>query len=265
MNSQAIIQGIRDGNDHNGGIRCLQLFRAEVTYFAQLQAEVIRLCRTERGSSVGDATHVTHWTKPHGVVVQFSLLNASGRYDDFSADHDLSCFGKSFHGASSYAAVARMTETFPHTVNFRINVLGPGASLSPHEEHAVIRTRAGSIGLRTRFHLPICTNPGAEMILDGEVFHLEAGTVYLINHGCVHWARNGGEADRIHLLWDLLLTREAFDFMFAEPAPTPLFRRIRAAEWIPAPVRSEEIGAYERIAPLVTQDQARQVGWCDIQ
>src|SRR5947209_3927483 len=110
MNGEAILVGIRDAIYHQGGIRCLQLFRADETYFGQLLAEVIRLCRTECGSRVGDPGHVTNWTRPRGEVVQFSLLNASGRYDDFSADHDLSCFGKRFHGSRTYPAVARMID-----------------------------------------------------------------------------------------------------------------------------------------------------------
>jgi hypothetical protein len=265
MNSEAIRTGIRDANYHQGGIRCLQLFTAEETFFGQLRTEVIRLCQTECGSRVGDPGHVTNWTRPRGEVVQFSLLNASGRYDDFRADHDLSCFGKRFHGTATYPSLARMVDTFPHTVNFRVNLLGPGARLSPHEEHSVIRTRTGSVALRTRFHLPVCTNPSAEMMLDGDVYRLEVGRVYLVNHGCVHSACNYGNHDRIHLVWDMLMTREAFQFMFEAAMPTPLFRRVGEAEWVPAAVRSERISGYERIAPLVTRDQAIRLDWCEIQ
>jgi hypothetical protein len=265
MNSEAILDGIRDANDHKGGIRSLRLFKADEIYFSELQEEVVRLCRTEQGSWVGDAAHVTNWTKPRGAVIQFSLLNASGRYDDFGADHDLSCFGKRFHGSSAYPALARLADNLPHIVNLRINLMGPGASLAPHEEHTVIRTRAGSIALRTRFHLPIRTNPQAEMMLDGEIFQLEAGTVYFINHGCVHWARNAGDDDRIHLLWDMLLTREAFEFMLSAPEPTPFFKRIPEAQWMPVAVRSERVGAYERITPLVTQEESRRISWSEVQ
>src|SRR5688572_27649208 len=200
MKDGEILSGIRDGNYHQGGIRCLKLLRADETYFGRLQAEVERLCRTECGSKVGDAGHITNWTRPRGEVVQFSLLNASGRYDDFRADDDGSCFGKRFHGSRTYPAVAQLVDLFPHTVNFRINLLGPGASLSRHEEHTLIRTRAGSVALRLRFHLPVCTNPGAEIVLDGEVYRLEAGTVYFVNHGCVHSARNGDDQNRVHLV-----------------------------------------------------------------
>jgi hypothetical protein len=265
MNAQELLTGIRDANYHKGGICCLQLFRVDETCFGQLQTEVELLCRTECGSKVGETDHITSWTRPHGEVVQFSLLNASGHYDDFRTDHDLSCFGKRFHGYATYPALAQLTDLFPHTVNFRINLMGPGAGLSPHEEHTVIRTRAGSVALRTRFHLPVFTNPGAEMMLDGEIYRLDAGTVYFVNHGCVHSARNGGDENRIHLVWDMLLTREAFHFMFEEAAPTRFLRRLKQTEWVPATVRAEKIGAYERIVPLVTQDQASRITWCEVQ
>jgi hypothetical protein len=265
MNAEAILAGIRDANYHKGGIRCLRLFIVDEACFCRVRAEVERLCRAERGSKVGATDHITSWTRPRGEVVQFSLLNASGRYDDFGTDHDLSCFGKRFYGSSSYPTLAQLADLFPHTVNFRINLMGPGAGLSPHEEHTVIHTRSGSVALRTRFHLPIFTNPDAEMMLDGEIYRLEAGTVYFVNHGCVHSANNGGGENRIHLVWDMLLTREAFEFMFEKAAPEPLLRRLNQSEWFPTPIRAETVGAYERIVPLVDENQANHISWCDVQ
>ena len=90
--------------------------------------------RGETASIAGDPGHVTNWTRPQGLVRQFSLLNRSGRFDDFSADHDLTCLGKSFHAADRYPALARLVKGFPHAVNFRINAMAPGARLPPHEE-----------------------------------------------------------------------------------------------------------------------------------
>ena len=161
MNAAALLAGIRDANYHNGGIRCLRLLRLDEAFLSTLRTDVERLCHTERGSKVSDPGHVTNWTRPIGEIVQFSLLNASGRYDDFTTDHDLSCFGKRFHDSKAYPALAGIMDVFPHTVNFRINLMGPDARLSAHEEHSVIRTRRGSVALRTRFHLPIITNPRA--------------------------------------------------------------------------------------------------------
>lgn len=265
MNEVELFAGIRDANYHEGGIRCLSLFRVEEIFFGALRADVERLCRNEAGSKVSDPAHVTHWTGPRGSVVQFSLLNRSGRYDDFHSDHDLSCFGKRFHGAAKYPALSRLVNVLPCVTNFRINVMGSHGKLSPHEEHSVIRTASGSVGLRIRLHLPVATNRGAEIVLDGAVYHLELGVVYFVNHGCVHSARNSGEHDRIHLVWDMLLTQEAFAFLFGTAPAGELLRNIYEADRDPAPLRMEKMGAYARIQPHVKREDANQVGWCEMQ
>src|SRR5262245_11305379 len=108
MNTNALLAGIRDANYHEGGIRCLQLFRVKESVLQPLKDNVERLCRNEIGSNVADHDHVTHWAGPRGEVIQFSLLNASGRYDDFRSDHNLSCFGKRFRDVDRYPALARL-------------------------------------------------------------------------------------------------------------------------------------------------------------
>lgn len=265
MKAEALLAGIRDANYHEGGIRCLQIFRVEEPFFIALQADVERLRECETGSKVVEPQHVTHWTGPRGDVVQYSLLNPSGRFDEFRADHDLSCFGKRFRGAAKYPTLARLVELFPDAVNFRVNVLGGGARLSPHEEHSVIRTRSGSIALRVRLHLAVFTNDGAEIVLDGAVYHLKPGLVYLVNHGCVHSARNEGHERRVHLVWDVLFTRETYAFLFEETPPVRILLRVAENEQVPAYQRMETVGAYARIAPHVTREQASQIGWCEVQ
>jgi hypothetical protein len=265
MNEAALLAGIRDGNFHAGGIRCLRVFQVEPAYFAELSADINRLWLWERASDVNDPKHVTNWTRPRGGVIQFSLFNTTGRYDDFSTDHDMSCLGKKFHGAAQYSAVGDFVSLFPHTVNARINVMSAGARLTPHEENAVIRTRAGSIGARVRFHLPITSNPDAELMLDGSVYHLTPGMIYFINHGCVHSACNRGEHPRIHLVWDMLLTRDALDFMFGNDSRTPRLLRIAESDQNPAPIRTERVGPYLRLPSSVARDEADRLVCCDVQ
>ena len=265
MTPAQLFTGIRDGDYHEGGIQCLQLLRLEPHYLDALAGEVVRLTEDERASDVGDPTHVTNWTRPRGKVLQFSLYNSSGRLDDFSRDHDASCLDKRFHGGGSYPQLARLIDWFPHKVNFRINVMGPRSSLAPHEEHALIRSRAGTICARLRLHLPIVTNPEAELILEGSVFRLEAGTIYLVNHGCVHAAINRAAQARIHLVWDMLLTREAFEVLFGDLPPSlPLSRIPEAEQWLLA-CRNERIGAVLRLPPLVSRADSESLEWCEVQ
>jgi hypothetical protein len=260
-----VLGGLRDGDAHRGGIRCLRLFRLEPAYFDRAVAEVMALVRDETASIAGDPGHVTNWTRPQGLVRQFSLLNLSGRFDDFSADHDLSCLGKSFHAAVRYPALASLVKGFPHAVNFRINAMAPGARLPPHEEQLLVRTRAGAIGMRVRCHLPIVAAAAAELMLDGEVYHLDPGIIYLVNHGCVHSASNGGAEERLHLVWDTLLTREAFELLAATAAPDFPAAQISAAERIPQPLRTERIGPFVALPAKVLPAEVERLGWCEIQ
>jgi Aspartyl/Asparaginyl beta-hydroxylase len=261
-----LLSGIRAAAEHRAGIRCLALFRIASSRFSALRAEVEQLCRDERPSQASEPEHITHWTRPFGDVFQFSLLNRSGRFDDFSSDHDQSCIGKTFHAAAAYPAIAAFIASFPHAVNFRINVLGPHAGLSPHEERVTIRTRTGTVGARIRFHLPIVTTAGAELMLEGDVYHLAAQTLYFINHGCVHAAANRSDTARIHLTWDMLLTRQVFDAMFGTVGlPADSFVPIAGGHEVPSPIRIEHVATYERLAPNVTPTEATALALCEPQ
>jgi hypothetical protein len=241
------------------------LFCLEPSYFDSVCAEVLHLVGNETASLAGDPHHVTNWTRPRGVVRQFSLLNRSGRSEDFSTDHDLSCLGKRFHAAARFPSLARLVAGFPHAVNFRINTMAPGARLSPHEEHLLFRTRAGTVGMRLRCHLPVVTETAAELTLDGEVYHLEPGAIHLVNHGCVHAASNGGAAERIHLVWDTLLTRAAFDILAGAATPGFPASRIAPGDRLPRPLRSEPIGSFVALPPRVPPAEAARIDWCEVQ
>lgn len=262
MTPAETLAGIRDANYHEDGIRCLRLLRVAPDFFRALREEVVRLCERESPSNAGASDHVTNWTRPRGEVLQFSLFNASGRCDDFSGDHVPTSVGKRFHMDAAYPRLARFIRELPDAINVRVNVLGPRARLAAHEEHSIIRTRAGTIGVCARLHLPIDTGAGAELLLDGAAYHLEAGVVYFVNHGCIHAATNGA-ARRIHLVWDMLLTRDAYRVAFADgpswASPVPRLGRF------PRPLRIERMGAAIRLPPQVEREEAEQVDFCQPQ
>ena len=54
-----------------------------------------------------------------------------------------------------------------------------------------------------KIHVPLETNPGAVLHVDGEDFHLESGHAWEVNNLAPHGAFNGGEADRIHLIFEV--------------------------------------------------------------
>ncbi len=253
-----ILEGIRDGNYHKGGIRCLQLMQLEDRYFDELGTDIERLLSAEHGSDVTDPRHITNWTRPRGDVTQYSLVNTTGRFDDFSTDHNLSTVGKRFRWTAQYPTLGHFVSVLPDTVNVRLNILGPRARLSAHEEQSIIRTAGGRVSARVRFHLPVITNPRAELILDGAVYHLEARVVYFINHGCVHAAWNRGDIPRVHVVWDSLLTQTTFDRMFRESSMLPVkyFSRDTSS---PAPVRTQRPEAHVALPPTVSWEEASRV------
>ena len=263
MNPTDFCNGLLDGNYHRGGIRCLRLFHVDQSRFAQLKKDTVRFVQDHQPSSVGNAHHVTSWTGHHGKILQYSLLNRSGHSDDYSSDHDLSCEGKWFFDGVSYPALNELIADFPHLINFRIIMQSPRSALLPHEEHVPFLTKKGTVGARLRFHLPIETNPHAEINLDGHIFHLEQEMIYLINQGCVHTAYNKGQHARVHLVWDALFTKKLSEFLFAN---TDCPKYLDACEHKVAPSeRMSDIGSYRRLTPPLPETRTRTLEPCEPQ
>ena len=250
MTLNQLVHRISNADLGRPALRCLRIFELAPDFFARLREECLDLYRSQYPSRVGDREHVTHWTRPRGTVLQFSLLNRTGRYDDTSGDHDQSCNGKYFHDADKYPVLADFLGVFEHSINCRLNVLGPKAALSAHKENVCFRTQSGTVGLRLRFHLPITTNEAAELILDGEVYRFQERQILFFNQGCVHGAKNAGGTDRLHLVWDMLLTPATARLMFGRgPAPLPALRYVPSDQAL-APLRVEPIGHFVQVAPL---------------
>ena len=55
-----------------------------------------------------------------------------------------------------------------------------------------------------RVHIPIITLPGARMVIDDEVHHMEAGTCWFADTRFYHSQFNGSEADRIHMVMTII-------------------------------------------------------------
>jgi len=150
----ALLDGLRLGNDHRGGLRCLAVLPVAAPVLTRLREEVDALCARHPASAPSDRTHVTNWVGPQGDVRTWSLLNRTGRTDDFSADHDLSCEGKWYVHRHDAPRLGSLLDAFPDLVNCRVNLLGSGASLPAHEEHVPFKARSGTIGARIRLHPP---------------------------------------------------------------------------------------------------------------
>ena len=265
--ARRLLEGIRDANYHHAGITCLRLLRLDAARFAALRTETQQLCTQQAPSDVRSTRHVTNWAGPFGKVTQYSLYNATGRFDDFSSDHNASCFGKRFHHKMVFPEMDRLICALPGLINCRLNLIGPSGGLSAHEEHSVVKVLSGLVGIRARFHLPIVTNPLAEISLDGNVYYLEAGSIFFINHGCIHSAVNRGTATRIHLVWDLYLTREACDLFFGDmtdacPAGSV---RVPSSQRCVTPVRTTDISHPRILPPPLSEPEAADLAFLRVQ
>lgn len=260
---QSILVQLMKANHQKRGLKSLRLFRVKPAFFARLRREALDLARENAPSDVSNQYHVTNWTRPIGRAIQFSLLNTSGRFDDTSTDHLPALENKKFHHGARYPALGEFISKFPHAFNMRLNGMGPSGGLSKHKEHLYVYQDARCYQLRARFHLPVETNPSAEMYLDGDYYHFEAGTVFLFNNGCIHSAMNGGSSFRFHLVWDMLLTEESIRQMFFdEPEEDDVLVRVPQAEAQVAPLRRESIGRYEilTVSPLYRRLHLERLG-----
>ena len=222
LEPQDLIDDLIKGNYHkNPENKALELFKVDETFFADLKKEVIQIVQSESPSQVNKAGHVTRWTRPVGNAFQFSLLNQTGRFDDFSTDQIKSRGNKKFHHKKTYPKLAEFISKFPGMTNLRINILDTNSRLSQHEEDiSLYHDTTGKPALRTRFHLPIITNPRALMFLEGDLYHFNAGKIYFFHNGCIHAAENNNSTyARIHLIWDMLLTDDTFTRMFQQSTP----------------------------------------------
>lgn len=215
-----VLDGIARGEFHRrGALTNARLFDLEPAYFDRLRREVLELVASRQGRDLPASWQGSDLA---GTVAQFSLVNESGDLSDASTDHH-STEHQRFHHAAAYPAIAELVEQLPPLINLRINVLPPMGGFAPHHEQ--VSSREGrDYSFRARFHLPIQTNPQALVLLEGDLFHFDAGSAYYFNDGCNHSAENRGDEPRIHLLWDLPLTSEAIEVMFGQGFHGPLLR-----------------------------------------
>jgi hypothetical protein len=76
--------------------------------------------------------------------------------------------------------------------------LPPGKVIKPHKDGGQYYT------FHNRIHVPLVTNPGVIMTVDGEEYQMHVGNIYLFQNLRRHAARNQGPDPRIHLIMDLL-------------------------------------------------------------
>jgi hypothetical protein len=179
-----------------------------------IQRDAMYVVENYLPSVVTTKGHHTNWTNPVGEVKQWSLWNSKG--DPAMTAEDFNYVLPGRRAPEGTIVLNDFCSALPSLANMRLNLLGPGAALSPHEEHLVFILDDESVSIRCRFHLPLFTNDKARMMADGQWYKFEEGNVYAFNNGCVHAAENKGDEARYHLVWDMLMTEPAYRTMFEE-------------------------------------------------
>ncbi|MEE1890348.1 aspartyl/asparaginyl beta-hydroxylase domain-containing protein [Pseudomonas carassii] len=85
----------------------------------------------------------------------------------------------------------------------RFMALGPGAKGVEHSD-----TKYGPQWGVARLHIPLTTNPGAILVLDGKRHWWQPGEFWFGDFSRMHWVENSGEEVRIHLVIDVLFVPE---------------------------------------------------------
>jgi len=119
--------------------------------------------------------------------------------------------------------------------------------------------------MRVRIHLPILTNSEVLMFLDGDLYHFEEGNIYFFHNGCIHSSENNHlYEDRIHLVWDMLLTEDTFQRIFLRNHLSPLL--IPTEEIALSPIDQRKIdGNYAKTPKILPIERARKIQFCKTQ
>ena len=85
----------------------------------------------------------------------------------------------------------------------RLLALGAGAQSKVHFE-----TKIGLPWANLRLHVPIITNPGATLMIDGETHRWQPGSFWFGDFSRWHQVTNAGEDTRVHMIIDSFVTPE---------------------------------------------------------
>jgi hypothetical protein len=89
----------------------------------------------------------------------------------------------------------------------RLMGLRPGATVPEHVDiHYYWRTHL-------RIHIPVITNPDVAFTCAGETVHMQAGECWILDSFYRHQVRNGGSANRVHLVIDTVGSARLWDLM----------------------------------------------------
>ena len=225
------IEGLRKGSYHRPDA-ILSLDCGPVANFPAIADDVRQLVRTFRGVNAMEGK--LSYVQPEGEYIVHSLLTVGGCTQDMVSAwskelKDNNGIPKRFHQAKQFPHLAAFIAQFPEAMNFTIKTFNGPSSIAPHEER-IFHEANGRKYARIRLHLPITTLPNARVIVKDRSFKYLPGTIYYLNNSEVHYAVSLDEGQRIHLIWDCVLTDRLWNDVLrvAKPmagVPVPKRRR----------------------------------------
>ena len=116
--------------------------------------------------------------------------------------------------ASSNAELFKDTDVMPGYIRFVVHSIAAGIlkvrlmRLRAHRTIGEHRDRFTPGPRVARFHIPIITNPDVTFHVNRQPYHMKAGRMYCIDVSQLHSVANKGDADRVHLVFDVVVTPE---------------------------------------------------------
>lgn len=207
---------LRKGSYHQKGA-ILSLDCGWVDDFGGIYEDVHRLMSQYPGVNANEGK--LSYVQPEGEYIVHSLLeyeNSLQRemFTDMDAAWSKRIAGKEFWLPAAFPHLAQFIAKFPEAMNFTIKTFNGPSRIAPHEER-IFHEANGSKYARIRLHLPITSLPNARVIVQNREFQYLPGRLYYLNNSCVHYATSPDEGQRIHLIWDCVLTDRLFDAVFA--------------------------------------------------
>lgn len=80
------------------------------------------------------------------------------------------------------------------------------AKLAPQSEIGKHIDKAPAAQVPHKIHVPLVTNAQCFFHVNDQSFYLEEGKAYEVNNNKLHWVTNGGETERIHLIFEYFPT-----------------------------------------------------------
>lgn len=218
MTTADFISRLRKGSYHQKGA-ILSLDCGLVDGFIGIANDVRRLVSQYKGVNAMDGK--LNYVQPEGEYIVHSLLTCYGGVTcmDCAWSKSLwvskkSGFAKTFHDAKQFPHLAQFIAKFPEAMNFTIKTFNGPSRIAPHEER-IFHEANGKKYARIRLHLPITSLPNARVIVQNHEFQYLPGRLYYLNNSCVHYATSPDAGQRIHLIWDCVLTDRLFEAVFA--------------------------------------------------